>query len=183
MKLPVVAPAATVIVAGTVSALLLSESATDVLAVAAADKVTVQVAVAPEATVAGEHANPETVGKIGVTVVVPPVPKAFTGFPVPETAIVLLIGIDTLEPAPAVRFAVIVATIPSAMPVASVPLAMHVSDAVPDAQLSVLLAAVSAAPAAALIEAMSAVEYESVHCKPAGDAPPVRERLSETAPP
>ena len=68
MKLPVVAPAATVIVAGTVSALLLSETATEVLAVAAADKVTVQVAVAPEATAAGEHARFVIVIGGGVTV-------------------------------------------------------------------------------------------------------------------
>lgn len=55
-KLAVVAPAATVTEAGTVKALLLSESVTTVPPVgAASDSVTVQVVEAPEPTVVGVH--------------------------------------------------------------------------------------------------------------------------------
>jgi hypothetical protein len=61
VKLPVVDPAATVTEAGTVSAALLSETATEVLAVGAADNVTVQVDVAPDAIEEGEHCSDDTV--------------------------------------------------------------------------------------------------------------------------
>lgn len=66
VKLPVVEPAATVTEAGTVRAALLPETVTGVLAVAAADKVTVQGDVVPEAIVAGEHCSPERTGGVGV---------------------------------------------------------------------------------------------------------------------
>ncbi len=69
MNVAVVAPLATVAEAGTVrAALLLSESATSAPPDAAAcDKVTVQVEVPPDATVAGAHCTPLTVVP-GVTV-------------------------------------------------------------------------------------------------------------------
>ena len=68
VKLPVVAPADTVTDAGTGSALLLPETVTDVLAVGAAETVTVQVEVAPDATVDGAHTRLLTVTGGGVTV-------------------------------------------------------------------------------------------------------------------
>jgi hypothetical protein len=54
MKLAVVAPAATVVEAGTVSAALFEESPTEALPVGARDIVTVQLEVAPEATELGK---------------------------------------------------------------------------------------------------------------------------------
>ncbi len=61
MKLAVVAPEATVTDAGTVRTVLLSDTVTLVLLVAAFDSVTVQAEVPLEAIVAGEHASFETV--------------------------------------------------------------------------------------------------------------------------
>ena len=70
VKLAVVEPAAAVTDAGVVSAELLSDKATvEPPAGAAADNVTVQVAVAPDTTLTGEHASFETVTVAeGVTV-------------------------------------------------------------------------------------------------------------------
>ena len=65
----VVAPAATTTEAGTVRAGLLAKSVTAIpLPVAAAEIVTVQLELAPEITVVGEHCKPEMVGGGGVTV-------------------------------------------------------------------------------------------------------------------
>jgi hypothetical protein len=62
VNVPVVAPAATIIDAGTVNAVLLSESVTVTPPEdAACASVTVQVEVPLEGTVAGEHCNPVTV--------------------------------------------------------------------------------------------------------------------------
>jgi hypothetical protein len=55
VKVAVFEPNVTVTEAGTVNALLLSDSDTEVLAVAVCASVTVQVEVAPDATVVGEH--------------------------------------------------------------------------------------------------------------------------------
>jgi hypothetical protein len=69
VKLAVVAPATTVTEAGTGSAALFEESATEAPPVnAARDRVTVQVEVAPETTELGEQDKPETAGAGGVTV-------------------------------------------------------------------------------------------------------------------
>ena len=60
-KVAVALPEATVTDVGTVSAGALSEIVTAVAAVAAAERVTVQVLVAPDARVVGLHAREETV--------------------------------------------------------------------------------------------------------------------------
>ena len=66
VKLPVVAPATTVTEAGIVSAALLFEIVTALPPVgAAAEIITVHVEVAPDTTVAGEHATEDTVGGTG----------------------------------------------------------------------------------------------------------------------
>jgi len=82
VKLVVVAPAATVTEVGTVSAALLSETATLEPPVGAAwDNVTVQVALPPEMTVAGVHCKVVTVtGGVTVTseVAEPPFREAVT---------------------------------------------------------------------------------------------------------
>jgi len=69
VKFAVVAPAATITDAGTVSAALFEESPTEAPPARAADvSVTVQEEVAPEVTELGEHDKPETAGAGGVTV-------------------------------------------------------------------------------------------------------------------
>ena len=68
MKLAVIAPAATVAEAGTVSAALFEESPTDALPLGARVIVTVQLDAAPEATELGTHDKLETAGAGGVTV-------------------------------------------------------------------------------------------------------------------
>ena len=71
VKFAVVAPAATVTDAGTVSAALFEESPTEAPPGKAADvSVTVQEEVAPDATEFGEHDKPEIAGAGGVTVTV-----------------------------------------------------------------------------------------------------------------
>ena len=66
MKLAVVAPAATVTLAGTVTAALLLDTATDTPELAD-DKVTVQFALPPDTTEAGAHCSDVTVGAVTVT--------------------------------------------------------------------------------------------------------------------
>jgi hypothetical protein len=70
VKVPVVAPAATVAEAGVVNAVLLSERVTVVPPLGAApDNVAVQVELAPEATLAGLHCTEEMVGGAATAVV------------------------------------------------------------------------------------------------------------------
>jgi hypothetical protein len=179
VKVPVVDPAGTVADAGTVKALLLSEIVTEVLAVGARERVTVQVEVALDATVLGEQARLETV-MVGATVMVPPVPEPAIELPVPEAAITLLTDTATLALAAAVSFTVIVAATPLPIPAAFMPLATQIMDVVPGTQLSVLPAAVSADPATALTEATSLDAYESIHCSAAGELLPDRDRFRLT---
>ena len=70
LKLAVMAPAATVVEAGTVRAALLEESPTEALPLGARVIVTVQLEVAPEATELGRHDKFDTAGGGGVTVTV-----------------------------------------------------------------------------------------------------------------
>jgi hypothetical protein len=157
VKLPVVDPAATVTEVGTVSAALLSETATEVLAVAAADNVTVHEDVPPDPIEAGEHWSPDTVGG-AVVEIVPPLPDAVTDNPPGETAITLETVIETLEPAVEETPTLMVATTPLPMPAVFIPLAMHRSDPLPDTQVNVLPAAVRADPAVAARDVTSAEE-------------------------
>ena len=73
------------------------------------------------------------------------------------------------------------ATTPFEIALPLLPLTRHVTVPEPDAQVRVLLAAVSADPAAKLMGPRTFVGYESVHCKPAGDAEALRLTFSETA--
>ncbi len=69
MNAAVVAPERTVTDAGTVRAALLADRATAVPPTGAAEEiVTVQVELAPEIRLVGEHCRPEIVGSEGVTV-------------------------------------------------------------------------------------------------------------------
>jgi hypothetical protein len=149
---------------------------------AAAESVTVQVAVEPETRLAGEHCIDEILGG-AVTVMVPPPAVVLREIPAPETAMAFPTGIDTLEPAVEASFTLTLATTPSAIPVAFMPVARQVKVVVPETQLSVLPAAVSTGPAAAVSEVTSVEGYERVHCSPDAAAPPATERFTETEPP
>ena len=93
VKLAVDAPAATVTEAGVVNAELLSETVTAEPPVgAAADSVTVQVDVAPEAMLEGEHTSLETTGAKAWTEMLPPVPEIAIAEPSAEDPTTLLIS-------------------------------------------------------------------------------------------
>jgi len=154
VKLAVVAPAATVTDAGTVRAvLLLSETATAAPPVGAAcAKVTVQVELAPGAIDAGEHVSVETPG---IRLIVPPLPVTFANVPSGRTLSTLLIGTDTELPLRGFNATATTATTPLPIGVAFVPLARHVTAPLPELQVRVFPAAVSAGPAAGTIEMTS----------------------------
>jgi hypothetical protein len=160
VKLPAVAPAATVTGVGTVSAALLLETATAVPPVGAAcEMVTVQLLLPPDTTEVGVQVKPVTVGRVGrLTVMVPPVAVAPVEIPLAETAIGLLTPIETDPLLVEVSTTDTVATTPLLIRLAFIPVARQVNEPVPVAQFSVLLAAVSADPAVALIEATSVGE-------------------------
>ena len=156
VKLAVVAPAATVTDAGTVSAALLSETVTlEPPAGAAAERLTVQFDLAPEARAAGVHCREET-ETVELTLMTPPLAETLTAAPAGDapTTLVMEIASDELllllE-----RVAVTTATTPEAIPDAFRPLARQVRDPAPETQLSVLPALVRAAPAVAFRELMS----------------------------
>ena len=102
VKLPVVAPAATVTDAGVVSAVLLSDTVTAVPPVgAAAEIVTVQLVLAPDTTEVGVHVSPVTVGAGGVTVTdaVPELPF--------NDAVIVAVWFDATVPAVPVKLPVV----------------------------------------------------------------------------
>jgi hypothetical protein len=184
VKLPTVAPAATIKDAGAVSAALLVEIATAVPpAGAACDMVTVQVVLLPDVTEVGVQLRAETVGGTE-TAIVPPVPVTPSATPAPDVASALLIGSDTTARLVVLSQTETVATTPLGMLLVFIPEVRHVKVPPPMAQLKVLPAPTSAAPAVALIETTSLAEYEMVHCSPAGEiVPATEERLRETSPP
>jgi len=155
VKLPVVAPAPTVTDVGTVSAVLLSDTATAVPPVGAAcEIVTVQLELPPEAIEVGVQVSPETVDTVDwPTVMVPPVAVAPVETPPDETANALLTGIETDALLVDVSVTAITATTPLAIALAFIPVARQVKEPVPLAQFRLLPAALSAPPAVALIAA------------------------------
>jgi hypothetical protein len=180
VKLAVVEFAATVTDDGVVSAELLSDMLTAVPPLgAAAESVTVQVEAAPDAKLVGVHWSAETAGSEPT---VPPLPETIRFEPFPMLPHTLFIEI--VPPALAgATVAVTTATTPVLMLLLFIPLATQVMEPVPELQLRVLPAAVSAGPAAALTALMPA-GYESVHSRPAGALlPPAKERFRETEPP
>jgi hypothetical protein len=161
VKVAVVAPLATVSEAGTDRAALLSESVTAAPPDAAAcDKVTVQVEVPPDVTVAGAHWTPLTFVTAPITLIVPPVPAIFALLPSGRAPTILLIAIPS---AVAVLVEESVAETTAITPLGIVvvlgPIARQVSEPVPDTQLSALPAApLSAAPGVALRDTTSVGE-------------------------
>jgi len=186
VKLAVVAPAATVTEAGTVSAVvLLSERLTTVPPLGAVvESVTVQVDVDPDVTLAGAQLSVDAEMR-ETTLIAPPVPETLREVPFAKTPITLLIGkLSRLSGPVGESVAEITATTPLPMALVFTPVARHVIAPTPVTQLSVLPAAVSADPAIALREVISVGVYEIVHCKPAGAlAPAFNDRFSETEPP
>ena len=172
VKLAVDAPAATVTEAGVVNAELLSEIVTAEPPVgAAADSVTVQVDVAPEAMLEGEHTSLETTGARAWTEMLPPVPEIAIAEPSAEDPTTLLISRGTVAPLVAESWTATTATTPLPMRLAFMPLARQVNDPLPELQVMVLPAAVKAAPADTLTETMSLVAYDNVHCIADGTLP------------
>jgi hypothetical protein len=164
VKLPEVAPAATVIDAGTVSAAALLNSETVALpAGATVLSETVQFEVPPELKDVGEQFKPVRVGCDTIFEVTVP-PEPFTGSALPPA--VLPRAPVTPMDAPATVDAMVTlttATTPFCITVAFSPAKTQVYAPVLGAQLMDLLAAVALGPATALMETISAVKYVSVH--------------------
>ena len=152
MNVADVAPAGTVTEPGTVSALLLEESVTTAFPVGAgAERVTVQVDLAPPASAVGEHCSLRPADR---TVTVPPVPPTVVALPFGRAPTSPVIEMGTEEPAPAVpKFTVAVATVPLPMVLAFMPVPTHSTAPLTVLQAIVFPAAVSAGPAAMLTEA------------------------------
>jgi hypothetical protein len=146
-------PAGTVTEPGTVSALLFEESATVAFPLGAgAERVTVQVDLAPAASVVGEHCSLTVADR---TVTVPPVPPTVVALPFGRAPRSLVRERGTEVPALAVpKFTVAVATVPLPMALAFMPVPTHVTAPLAVLQAIVFPTAVRAGPAAMLIEAM-----------------------------
>jgi hypothetical protein len=157
MKVALVAPAESVTEAGTVRLALLSDSVTAAPSVGAAfDRVTVQLAVAPETTDVGEHCNVEIVGDdVELTVMTPPAPETDATAPSGRTPKALVTGRDTELPLVELSVAVITATTPFPITVPFIPLARQLSELLPAMQLSDLPAAVRTGPLVAFSERTS----------------------------
>jgi hypothetical protein len=166
----VVWPAATTTEAGTVRAGLFADSVTVLPPAGAADEiVTVHVALAPEAILAGEHCKPVTDCSGGKTVMDPLVPVTQVAFPLGRTPTSPPRDNGTVAPLEtAPRVTPTMATTPLLTEAAFIPVARHVMDMLLEEQLKDLPALVNAFPATAVIEARLPVGYEMVHCRPAG---------------
>jgi hypothetical protein len=186
VKFAVVAPAATVTEAGVVRAALLSVIVTtEPPAGAARDRVTVQVELAPEATLAGEHRRFEIVGSVGGTAMVPLVPETAKEVPSVSAPRRLPSASGTVEWLVAESVIETTATTPLPIALAFIPEATHNADPLAVLQLMVFPEVVRAGPAAKLMAVTSVAAYESAHCNAAGWLPAValRERLSDKEPP
>jgi len=106
--------------------------------------------VLPDTTVVGVHCTADTVGTTVITLIVPPVPETAKLVPSGKAPITLLMRIASkLLLLVAEIVAVTTATTPLPIVLVFIPVAMHISDPVPETQLSVLLAAVRIGPTAA----------------------------------
>jgi hypothetical protein len=151
----------------------------------------VQVDLAPEPKLVGEHDREDKAGAQFVTVIAPETADMVSvdpfarEDPFAKAAVALLTAMGTVAPLVAgERVTVTVATTPLPIVESVAPIAMHVTEPLTELHVRVLLAPLSAAPAATTTEVASVGTNESVHCKPAG-APPLalNERFSDTEPP
>ena len=151
----VAAPANTVTVGGTMTAVLLLLKLTVIAVAAAPLRVTVQVLEdAPEIDV-GVQASEPSVGDALVTVTMPPVPDSDTAAPAGEAATVF--AILNVEVCAAVTLTV--AITPFSIAVAFMPYAMQVYDPAAGLHVSDFPAAVSAGPATAEIAVIPDAGY------------------------
>jgi hypothetical protein len=183
VNVAVVADAATVTDAGTVSAALFDDRATaDPPDGAAPLRVTVQVEVAPDVNVPGLHCTPETPID-WATVIAAPVPVNDSAFPVGSVALKLPIPIGTDPLGAADRVTVSVATTPFGIVAAFMPDPRQMIEPVPLMQVRDFPAPVSAGPAATLAETIFAGEYEKAHSRPEGWLDALRDKFRDTDPP
>jgi hypothetical protein len=192
VKVAEVEPAGTVTEAATGSIVLLLDRDTAVPPLGAAcASVTVQVDLAPEVRLVGEHCNEDKAGSQFVTVTAPEVadmvsvdPFAMVD-PFGNAATGLLTAMGTVAALVAgERVTVTVATTQLPIVESFIPSVRHVTEPLTEWQVRVLPAVASAGPAATTTEVASVGTNESVHCKPAG-APPLElnKRFSDTEPP
>lgn len=192
VKVAEVEPAGTVTEAATGSIVLLLDRLTTVPPLGAASaNVTVQVELAPEAKLVGEHCSEDKPGCQFVIVITPEVADMVSAAPFAKAdpfvkaAAGLPTTMGTVEPLVAgERVTVTVATTPLPIVEPVIPLATHVTEPLAELQVRVWPPLLSAAPPAATTEVASVGTNESVHCKPAG-APPLalNERFNDTEPP
>jgi hypothetical protein len=158
---------------------------------AAEASATVQVDLAPEVRLAGEHCSEDKPGSQFVTVIAPEVADTVSADPFAKAdpfanaTAELLIAMGTVEPLVAgERVTVTVATTPLPIVESVAPVAIHVNEPLTGLQVRVLLALPSGVPGATTTEMASVGTNESVHSKPVG-APPlaVNERFNATEPP
>jgi len=145
----------------------------------------VQVVLAPEVRLVGEHCSEDKPGCQFRTATAPEVADMLSEDPLAKAAIGLLTAMGTVEPLVAgERVTVTVAATPLPIVESVAPIAMQVTVPLPGLQARVLLALPRVAPAATTTELTSLGANESIHCKPAG-APtlPPNERFRATEPP
>jgi len=178
------APAATLTAAGTAKARSSAARVTVELPVALpAERVTVQVEVARDKIREGEHWTLETVGRM---LMPPPVPETVRGVPPARAPATSPIDSSTVGALViGASLTVITATTPLLIGFASILVARHRAEPLPDLQLSHLPAAVRAGPVVKVSDAMSLVIYDSVHCRLDGALPAnaFKERLKDAEPP
>lgn len=186
VKLPDVEPAGTVTEAATGSSALLLERDTAVPPLGAAwASVTVQVDLAPEARLVGEHSSEDKAGSQFVTVIAPEVADAVSADPFANAATGLLTTMGTVPPlVTGERVTVAVATTPLPIVESVAPIAIHVTEPVAALQVIVLFALLSAVPGMTTTELTSPAANVYVHSTPAGAPPlPLNERFRATEPP
>lgn len=178
-------PAGTVTEAATGSVLLLLDRATAVPPLGAAcASATVQVEVAPEVKLVGEHCSEDKLGCQFATVMLPEAADMVAAAPLAKAAQGPLTTMGTVGPlVSGARVTVTVATMQLPIVTSFNPTVKHMTEPLTELQLSVLPALASAGPAATTTELTSLGTNESVHSKPAGALPPLNERFSETEPP
>ncbi|HEY9139769.1 MAG TPA: hypothetical protein VIN93_02710 [Bryobacteraceae bacterium] len=146
---------------------------------------TVQVDLAPELKVVGEHSSEDKLGCQFVTVTVPEAAAIVSAAPSAKAATGLLTAIGTVAPLVAgERVTVTVTTTPLPIVESFIPAVKQVTEPLAELQVRVLFALPRAAPATTARELTSLGTNANVHCRPAG-APLLllNERFNETEPP
>ena len=186
VKVADVDPAGIVTDAATGSVALLLDRDTAVPPVGAAwASATVQVDLAPEVRLVGEHSSEDKAGSQFVTVIAPEVAVSASADPFANAAFGLLTVMGTVAPLVVeARVTVSVASTPLPIVESVAPTATQVTEPLVGLQVRVLLALPTAAPGATATDLTSPGANAIVHCDPAGAVPlALNDRLSETEPP